>query len=199
MMLVALTLTPLAARAQATPPLTAEEEISVDEIGEFVRSTAQRYRMVAPLAVSIVPWVGNPSLPQYASSPAVYVRGALFLNRRLLRASNRDLVIATALAYEILRTPETATSLAARDRLRTQLALDGNAKAVEILVEVKGLSEEAALERMYESLLAQHRAAVTSGLPTPPGQPPPCEAIADLRRRYPASRERFAGRECAPA
>jgi hypothetical protein len=138
--LFALAMTPLAAHAQAMPPLTAEEETSLGEIREFVRSTAQRYRMVAPIEISVASWVGNPALPQYASSPAVYTRGSLFLNRRLLRASNRDLVIATALAYEVLRKPETATSLAGRDRERAQLALDGNAKAVEILVQVKGLS-----------------------------------------------------------
>ena len=164
-----------------------------------MRATAQRYRMVAPLEVSVASWVGNPSMPQYAASPAVYTRGSLFLNRRLLRASNRDLVIATALAYEMLRGPGTATSLADRERERAKLALDSNARAVDILVQIKGMSEQAALEEMYAWLLGMHHAAVASGRPTPPAQPRPCDAIADLLQRYPGSREWFAGRECAPA
>ena len=74
--------------------------------------------MVAPLEVSVASWVGNPSLSQFASSPAVYTGGSLFLNHRLLRASSRDLVIATALAYEILRAPSKATTLAEREHER---------------------------------------------------------------------------------
>jgi hypothetical protein len=183
--------------AQGSDPLAPDEEASLQQIRDFVRATAQRYRMVAPLEVSVASWVGNPSLPQYASSPAVYTPGGLHLSRRLLRASNRDLVIATALAYEMLRAPSKATSLAERERERAQLALDANARAVDILVQVKGISEEAALEQTYAWLLAIHRAA--SGRPTQPGSVPACEAIGDLLRRFPGVREKFAGQECVPA
>lgn len=196
--LAALTLLPLTALAQGTGPLTEEEEASLLEIREFVAATAERYRMLAALEVSVAPWVGSSALPRYAASPAVYSGGALYLNRRLLRASNRDLVIATALAYEMLRAPSKAATVAERERERAQLALDGNAKAVDILVQVKGLSEEAAVEQMYDWLLGIHRAAVGAGRPPPPNSRPPCEAIGDLLRRYPGVRERFAGRECAP-
>jgi hypothetical protein len=197
--LAALTLAPLAARAQDASPLTADEEASLQQVRDLVRATAQHYRMVAPLEVSVASWVGNPSLPEYASSPAVKSGNHLFLNRRLLRASNRDLVIAVALGYEMLRGPGKATSLADRQRERAQMVLDGNAKAVDILVQVKGMSERAALDQTYTWLLAQHRAALASGRPTPPDRPRPCDAIEDLLRRYPESREWFAGRECAPA
>jgi hypothetical protein len=155
--------------------------------------------MLAPLEISVAPWVGSSALPKYAASPAVYTGGALYLNRRLLRASNRDLVIATALAYEMLRAPSRAATVAERERERAQIALDGNAKAVDILVQVKGLSEEAAVEQMYGWLLGIHKAATAAARPPQPGGVPPCEAIGDLLRRYPAVRERFAGRECAPA
>jgi hypothetical protein len=128
----------------------------------------------------------------------VYTGGTLYLNRRLLRASNRDLVIATALAYEMLRAPSRATTLTDRERERAQIVLDGNAKAVDILVRIKGMSEEAALDQMYAWLLGMHRAALASGRPPKPGSPPPCEAIGDLLRRYPGARDWFAGRECAP-
>jgi hypothetical protein len=196
--LAVLTLTPLAALAQGIAPLTADEEASLQAVRDFVRATAQRYRMVAPLEVSVAPCVGNPSLPQYASSPAVYTGGSLFLNRRLLSASNRDLVIATALAYEMLRAPSKATTLAERERERAQMVLEGNAKAVDILVQVKGLSEEATLDHMCAWLLALHRTAVASGRPPQPGSVRPRDAIGDLLRRYPGARGWFAGRECAP-
>jgi hypothetical protein len=196
--LASLTLLPLAAFAQGTGPLTSEEEASLLEIREFVEATAERYRMLAPLASRSPRGSVAGALPRYASSPAVYTRGALHLSRRLLRASNRDVVIATALAYEVLRQPSKATTVAERERERAQIARDGNAKAVDILVQVKGLSEEVVLDQMYGWLVGIHHAAVASGRPPQPGSVPPCEAIGDLLRRYPGVRERFAGRECAP-
>jgi len=146
--------------------------------------------------VSVASWVGNPSLPQYASTPAVKSGNQLFLNRRILRASNRDLVIATALAYEMLRGPGQATSIADRQRERQQMMLDANAKAVDILIQIKGMSEREALDQMYAWLLGMHRAPRASGRPPEPGSVRPCDAIGDLLRRYPASKEWFAGREC---
>ena len=177
-----LILIPLAVPAQAPAPLSVEEEASLREIRDFVRATAQRYRMVAPLQVSVASWVGNPSLSQYAGSPAVYARGSLFLNRRLLRASNRDLVIATALAYEMLRGPGTATSLADRERERAKLALESNARAVDILVQVKGMSEQAALDRDVR-VAPRHPSRGARLRPSDPARP-----AAPLRRdRGPAA------------
>ena len=202
-LLIPLTGDPVAVLAQGAgspgSPLSAEEEeASLQEIRDFVQAVAERYRMVAPLEVSVASWVGPGGLPQYASVPAVYTRGALYLNRRLLRASNRDLVIAKSLAYEMLRAPSKATTRADRERERAQLSLDGNARAVDILVQVQGLSEEAAVEQMYAWLLAIHRAA-GPGRPSPPGSVTACDEIADLLRRHAGLRERYAGRECAPA
>ena len=68
--------------------------------------------------------------------------------------------------------------------------------AVDILVQVKGLPEEAAVEQMYAWLLAVHRAAVAGGRPSPSGPVTACDEIADLLRRYPAIKDRYAGREC---
>src|SRR5688572_19911082 len=75
-------------------PLTLEEEASLREIRDFAEKAAAHYRMLAPLEVSVAPWVGTGSLPQYATAPAVYTRGALYLSRRVLRAPDRYLVIA---------------------------------------------------------------------------------------------------------
>jgi len=197
LVLTCLVAVPPAASAQGTGPLAPDEEASLQQIRDFVQATAQRYRMVAPLEVSVASWVGNPSLPQYASSPAVYTRGGLHLNRRLLRASNRDLVVATALAYEMLRGPGKATTLTEHERERAQMVLDGNARAVDIMIQVKELPEQVALSQMYAWLLGMHHAA--AGRPPPPGSVRPCDAIGDLLRRYPEAKESFVGRECAPA
>jgi hypothetical protein len=183
------------------PPSTAltdEERASLEAIRDFVRAAAARYRMLGPLEVSVASWVGTGGLPQYANAPAVYTRGALYLNRRLLKASNRDLVIAKALAYEMLRAPSKATTLAERDRERATLSLESNAWTVTILVEVGGLTEQSALDAMYAWLHAIHRAAGAGGRPPPPGGVTACDEIADLLRRHPAVKEHFAGRECAP-
>jgi hypothetical protein len=191
-------LVPLAASAQDPGALSAVEEASLQEVRDFASLTAERYRMVAPLEISVASWVGNPSLPQYASSPAVYTGGQLYVSRRLLTAANRDLVIATALAYEMLRGPGKAASVAERERERVQMRLDANARAVDILIRVKEIPEREALDQMYAWLLGIHRAALASGRPPEPGNFRPCDAIADLLRRYPEAKEWFAGRECAP-
>jgi hypothetical protein len=181
-----------------SPPLSVEEKASLEDIRAFVRAAAARYRMVAPLEVSIASWVGTGSLPQYAGTPAVYTGGALYLSRRVLRASNRDLVIAKALALEMLRAPSKASTLAERDRDRARLVREANARAVDVLVEVRGMPEEVALEEMYAWLIAIHRAALAAPRPPPPGGLSACDEIADLLRRHAGARERFAGRECAP-
>ena len=184
--------------AQGPDALTPDEEVSLQQIRDFIGAAAQRYRMLAPLEVSVASWVGNPALPQFASSPAVKSGNQLFLNRRLLRASNRDVVIATALAYEMLRGTGHAASLADRQRERAQMMLDANARAVDILVRVDAMPERAALEQVYAWLLGLHRAAVASTRPPEPDAVRPCDAIGDLLRRYPDSKASFAGRECAP-
>ena len=50
---------PSAASAQGTGPLAPDEEASLQQIRDFVRATAERYRMVAPLEVSVASWVGS--------------------------------------------------------------------------------------------------------------------------------------------
>ena len=198
---IALLAVPLAVGAQGSSSssgaLSLEEEASLEEIREFARATADRYRMVAPLEVTVASWVGSGSLPQFATAPAVYTRGTLYLSRHLLRASNRDLVIAKALAYETLRAPSTAASLAERRREQAGQALESNDRAIEILVEVRGMTEAAALEEMYAWLIAIHRTQAARGT-SPRGALSACDEIADLFRRRAASRAGFAGRECVP-
>jgi hypothetical protein len=198
---IALLLAPLELGAQGSRPssaaLSLDEEASLEEIRDFARATAARYGMVAPLEVAVASWVGSESLPQFATAPAVYTRGTLYLSRRLLKASNRDLVIAKALAYETLRAPSSAASLAERRREQAGLALESNDRAIDILVEVRGVSEAAALEEMYAWLIAIHRSQAARGA-SPVGALSACDEIADLFRRRAQSRAGFAGRDCVP-
>jgi hypothetical protein len=184
--------------AGADEPLSPAEAASLREIRDFVAAAARAYRMAAPLEISVAPWIGSPALPQYAATPAVYTGGALYLNRRLLGHPSRDLVVAKSLAYEMLRAPSAATSLADRERERRLRELDADALVVDILVRVKGWPESQALEATYGWLLAMHRVAAASGQPPRPGGVTPCEEIAALLRRFPAHRDAFAARECAP-
>jgi hypothetical protein len=128
----------------------------------------------------------------------VYTRGTLYLNRRLLSASNLDVVIAKSLADEMLRAPSKATSLAERERERAEQDRGANVRSVDILVRVKGAPERDALEEMYAWLLGIRRAAAPDGRPPGPGARAGCDAITDLLGRFPQHRDSFAGRECAP-
>ena len=77
--LLFLIVVPLPALAQGATstndPLSTEEEASLDEIREVVEAAARRYRMVAPLEVSVASWVGSGSLPQYANTSEVEAGG----------------------------------------------------------------------------------------------------------------------------
>jgi hypothetical protein len=115
--------------------------------------------------------------------------------RQLLTSPTRDLSIAQVLAAEILRSPSEATSLAERER--SPLRLDASARAVEILVQVKGVPEEEALERMDENLIAIRRAMAGRSLAA--GDVSARDQITHLTGRFPRSRERFTGRVCAAA
>ena len=57
LVLTCLVAVPPAASAQGTGPLAPDEEASLQQIRDFVQATAQRYRMVAPLEVSVASWV----------------------------------------------------------------------------------------------------------------------------------------------
>ena len=73
------------------------------------------------------------------------------------------------------------------DWARTQepKELDANAKAVEILVRVKGWGESSALRVMLDFLSAGAKAQARGGL-LAPGHPPACAEIPDLAKRFPA-------------
>ena len=81
-------------------------------------------------------------------------------------------------------------------REQEQRELDANAKAVEILIRVRGFSEEQALRTIFDHLATFHRLVVEQRTVIPWGHRPPCEEIADLLRRFPSYRAWSRGLAC---
>jgi len=112
----------------------------------------------------------------------------------LLGAPIQDALIAKVLALQYGRRTLTATSLEDYERQRRQENFEANAKAVEILVRVKGWPERAALHSVHVWLLALHR----GGRPPSSGQPSACDQIVELQARFPEHREWTAELSCTP-
>ena len=79
------------------------------------------------------------------------------------------------------------SSQAVWQRAQEQRELDANAKAVEILVRAKGMSQRDAVQIVAEALQRAQR-AVDRGAPLTPGHLTPAEELADLRARFPEAR-----------
>jgi len=90
-----------------------------------------------------------------------------------------------------------AASQAEYPRFQEWRELDANAKAVEILVRVQGLSEPEAV-KMIADVLRRAADAELRGAPPTPGHLPPGTELADLLARFPESevavQERAPGR-----
>jgi hypothetical protein len=171
--------------------LLSEQRRSESEIQAFADETARVYEL--PKVELLV----NEDVP---GTTALYERGRLVVSATLLRSAYRDAVVAHELARYVLRSdaPLRAAGGYERQREHELREMEANAKAVEILMRVKGLGEEQALRATYGLLLAYHR-AVQRGVRMLPGHRPPCEEAADLLARFPQYAEWTGSLECAPA
>src|SRR6185436_15512842 len=118
---------------------------------------------------------------------AYYRQGNFYLNETQLDTGNVTALVAHELAHYVLGhdAPLTGAATLAESAQKQELReLDANAKAVEILVRVKGLSERQALTTMVVFLerVAAHQAKSNANTQ---GHLPPAEEIADLKRRFP--------------
>jgi hypothetical protein len=154
--------------------------------------------VLSPLDVTVVSWVGSGGLPQFAETSAVFTSMHIYVNPRFLASPVRDVVIAYMFAYNLLWAPSQARSMAHYYGERQRRVVEANFKAVEVLTRVKGWSERASLEQVYNLRLGQHRSFVARGKSAAPGDVAPCEQIRDLLGRFPRHREWMRGRECAP-
>jgi hypothetical protein len=181
----------------AQPALTPEQERGLEDARLFVREFHRVYRPLYSVDVAVASWVGAKDLAQMAGVGVVYnlAAGKIYVSPSLLTVPYRDLLLSITLAHHMLRRPSTAGSLAELEREQRQQRLDANAKAVEVLVRARGLSEQAAFTQ-----LASFLAAVPPA-PPKPGQAPsisPCEQLRDLQARFPQYRDPVPAPYCAP-
>ena len=172
--------------------LTPAQEQAVAEVRAIADDTARVYGVsrISVLVGSNIEGVGG-----------TYRRGLFTISTPMLRSRHRDSVVAHELAHYLLGHDRPLSGALALDWQREQerRELDANAKAVEILVRVRGFREEQALSLIYDHLLAFNRLVVAERTVIPWGHRPPCEEIADLLGRFPAHRAWSAGLPCGPA
>lgn len=172
--------------------LTPAEEQSVAEIKAFSDRTAALYGL--PPLIVLVSY--NPRYPA-----GNYRRGFFAVNSQTLTSDFRDAIVAHELGHYVLGhdAPLRGPGLEDYEREGQQRELDANAKAVEILARVNGISEERALKTVYLYLLGVQWALERYPRQDVGSHKPPCEEIADLLSRFPLQRSWTAALECAPA
>jgi len=181
----------VAALAAGCFTMTASQNRSLDEVRAFADDTARTYGL-PPIHVLVS---HNPESPVGS-----YRRGFFAVNQLVLRSEFRDAIVAHELAHYVLGHDAALTGATpeAQRRDREQRELDANAKAVEILVRVRGLPEDQALRLVYRYLLNVHHRLQRSPGEDPQGHRPPCDEIADLLARFPQHLAWTARLECAP-
>ncbi|HLF48824.1 MAG TPA: hypothetical protein VJA45_05580 [Methylomirabilota bacterium] len=172
--------------------LTPAEEQSVAEIKAFSDRTAELYGL--PPLIVLVSY--NPRDPA-----GIYRRGFFAVSSHYLTSDFRDAIVAHELGHYVLGhdAPLRGPGPEDKEREQQQRELDANAKAVEILARVNGVSEERALKTVYLYLLGAHWAVERYPRLDVAGHKPFCEEIADLLSRFPQQRSWTAALECAPA
>jgi len=161
--------------------LTPEQRAKVDETQSFADRTTRVYNLPG-VRISI----------QSATNlniGATYRQGNIFVNVRMLDSPSLTKLIAHELGHYVLGHEPAAnvSSHADWQRAQQQRELDANAKAVEILVRAKGMSQREAVQMVADALQRAQR-AVDRGAPLTPGHLTPAEELADLRARFPESR-----------
>jgi hypothetical protein len=172
--------------------LTPEQQRSERQVRGFADRTARLYNL-PPIHVLIS---HNPHDP-----PGSYGRGFFSVSSITLVSTFRDAIVAHELAHYVLGHDAALPGESPDEQRRAyqQRELEANAKAVEILARVGGMSEARALRTMYAYLLGVHWALERYPRLNLSGHKPPCEEIADLLTRFPEQRVWTASLECAPA
>jgi len=160
--------------------LTPVQRDQVAEVQQFADATTAAYKL-PPIRLTIEP----------ATNLGIggrYRQGNFYLNETQLTSGGLTALVAHELAHYVLGHDgllSGAASTAEAVRMQEERELDANAKAVEILVRVKGLSERQALTTIVVFLerVQIHQA---KGNPNAQGHRSPAEEIADLKRRFPS-------------
>jgi IrrE N-terminal-like domain len=172
--------------------LTPAEQERAAQVRTLADRTAQVYGL-APIHLLVTQ---NPNDP-----PGSFRRGYFAVSTITLTSTFRDAIVAHELGHYVLGhdRPLRGTTTDELEREYQQRELDANAKGVEILIRVAGLSEARALRTMYDYL-----AGVQWTLDRYPrmdlrGHKSPCEEMADLLTRFPQQKGWTTPLACAPA
>ena len=160
--------------------LTPKQEATLDDVRRFADATATAYN-VPRIRVNVEPSTN-------LGIGGRYRQGNFYINVGMLDSRNLNSLVAHELAHYVLGhdTPVAGSSMAEFQLAQELRELDANAKAVEILVRVKGMSEKEAVATVVAHLRSAQR-AVERGGPITPGHRTPAAEIADLLARYPGN------------
>jgi hypothetical protein len=170
--------------------LTPAQQRGADEVRAMADEVARVYGM---RRISVV--MGD----NMEGVGGTYRHGLFTITTAMLTSRHRDSIVAHELAHYLLGHDRPLAGTLSLDWQREQelRELEANAKAVEVLVRVRRLSEQEALSVVYEHLLAFNRLVVARRTVIPWGHRAPCEEIADLLGRFPTHRAWSTGLECA--
>ncbi len=177
----------------AEASLTEAQRGALADVRRLVNGFVSEYKPPLTVEVVVMP-LASTNLASLANVGVSYSLGRLHVDPRMLGAPTQDPLIAKVLALQLAPRIRSAASLDDYQRQQRQQSLEANAKAVEILVRVKGSTEREAVHNLHAWLLALHMKGITP----PSGQPTACEQILDLLARFPEHRVGTGGPSCGP-
>jgi len=157
--------------------LTLHQRDTVADVQRFADATAAAYNLVR------IPVTVEPSTN--LGYGARYRQGNFYLNVQMLNSGHLTALVAHELGHYVLgHEPLVSGSSAAEfQKAQERRELDANAKAVEILVRVKGMTQPQAVRTMVVYLRTA-QSSQARGHANAPGHRPPAEEIADLFARF---------------
>lgn len=158
--------------------LTPHQQDTLSGVKRFADATSAAYGLMR-IPVTVQPGTN-------LGIGGVYRQGNFYLSAGALDSGHLTALVAHELGHYVLgHEPTTGVSMAEMVRAQELRELDANAKAVEILVRAKGMSQPQAVRTMVVYLRSVQNAQ-NRGQPNAPGHRPPSEEIADLLARFPA-------------
>lgn len=160
--------------------LTPQQKDTLVDVQRFADATAATYGLLR-IPVTVEPGTN-------LGIGGRYRQGNFYLNASTLESGHLNAIVAHELGHYVLghEPGPSGVSMAAMLKAQEPLELDANAKAVEILVRVKGMAQPQAV-RTIVVFLRSAQSAQTRGLANAPGHRPPAEEITDLLARFPES------------
>lgn len=169
--------------------LTPQQQDTVAEVQRFADATAAAYNLPR-IGVTVEPDTN-------LNIGGRYRQGNFYLNVQALGSWGLTVLVAHELAHYVLGHDSLqASSMAELQRAHELRELDANAKAVEILMRVKGMNQTRAVQ-MIVTYLRGAQQAIERGTALTQGHRPPSAEIADLLERFPGARTPVVVREAS--